>query len=41
VAGLSPGLGLGGTLWVSASLAVLGALALLALPETRGLPLSE
>jgi MFS family permease len=41
VAALSPGLGLGGTLWLSAGLAVLGALALLALPETRGLPLSE
>jgi MFS family permease len=41
VTALSPGLGLGGTLWLSAGLAVLGALALLALPETRGLPLSE
>lgn len=41
VAGLSPGLGLGGTLWLSAGLAVLGSLALLALPETRGLPLPE
>jgi MFS family permease len=41
VAGLSPGLGLGGILWLSAGLAVLGSLALLALPETRGLPLSD
>lgn len=41
VAALSPGLDLGGTLWLSAGLAVVGALALLALPETRGLPLSE
>jgi MFS family permease len=41
VAGLSPGMGLGGTLWLGAGLAVVGSLALLALPETRGLPLSE
>ena len=41
VAALSPGWGLGTTLWLTAGLAVVGSVALLALPETRGLPLSE
>ncbi|HEV1997132.1 MAG TPA: MFS transporter [Candidatus Dormibacteraeota bacterium] len=38
---LTPRLGLGGSLGVAAMFAVAGALALLALPETRGLPLPD
>jgi MFS family permease len=41
VRGLSPGLGLTGTLWLTAAAAVLGTLALLWLPETRGSALPD
>jgi hypothetical protein len=41
VRGLSPSLGLTGTLWLTAGAAVLGTLALLWLPETRGSALPD
>jgi DHA1 family inner membrane transport protein len=41
VAALSAGLGLLGTLWLAAGIAAVGALAMLALPETRGQPLPD
>ncbi|MDQ6749088.1 MAG: MFS transporter, partial [Candidatus Dormibacteraeota bacterium] len=41
VAGLEPALGLSATLWGAAAVAILGTLALLTLPETRGRPLPE
>jgi sugar phosphate permease len=41
VRGLSPGLGLSGTIWLTAGAAIVGTLALLWLPETRGAPLPD
>ena len=38
---LTPRFGLGGSLWVAGVVAVVGSLALVALPETRGLPLPD
>ena len=38
---LTPRLGLGGSLWVAAAIAVAGSLALVALPETNGAPLPD